>query len=44
MQLGPTSHSSEATLKETRVSFEVSLAAFYRMGVSSGSFLLLCLL
>lgn len=42
-QLGPTSHSPDATLRETRVSFEVSLAAFYRVGVFSGPSFPLCL-
>lgn len=42
-QLGPTSHSPDATLRETRVSFEVSLTAFYRLGVFSGPSFPLCL-
>lgn len=40
----PISHSFEETLRETRFSFEVSLAAFYGMGAFSGSCVLLHLL
>lgn len=44
LELGPLSHSFEETLRETRFSFEVSLAAFYGMGAFSGSSVLLPLL